>query len=93
MDVTFVAYGPVREIVGEKKHERTVPDGATVGEVLDELVEENPDLEEHLYGEDGGLSVVVSVTVDGTNLDRLDGLATELDGGEKLRVRPPIHGG
>jgi molybdopterin converting factor small subunit len=93
MDVTFVAYGQARDIVGEKEHERTVPDEATVGEVLDELVEANPDLGDHLYGEDGALSVAISVTVDGTNVERLDGLATELDGGAKLRVRSPIHGG
>lgn len=93
MDVTFVAYGRPREIVGEKKHERTVADGATVGDVLDDLVDENPGLEEHLYGGDDDLSLVVSVTVDGTNVDRLDGLSTELEGGERLRVTQPIHGG
>jgi len=94
MDVTFVAYGRPREIVGEKEHERTVPDGATVGDVLDDLVDENAGLEEHLYGDgDDDVSLVVSVTVDGTNVDRLDGLATELEGGERLRVTQPIHGG
>lgn len=93
MDVTFVAYGRPREIVGEKEHGRTVPDGATVGDVLDDLVDENPGLEEHLYGGDDDLRLVVSVTVDGTNVDRLDGLSTELEGGERLRVTQPIHGG
>jgi molybdopterin synthase sulfur carrier subunit len=93
MDVTFVAYGRPREIVGEKEHERTVADGATVGDVLDDLVDENPGLEEHLYDGDDDIRLVVSVTVDGTNVDRLDGLATELEGGERLRVTQPIHGG
>lgn len=93
MEITFVAYGPVREVVGVKEHERTVPDGATVAEVFDELVEEYPDLETYLYGEEEDLSPLVSVTVDGTNVDQFDGLATELDDGEELQVAPPIHGG
>lgn len=93
MDITFVAYGQVRETIGEKEHVRRVPDGATVGEVLDGLVEEHPALQAHFYAEDGTLSVVMSVTVDGTNVDRLDGLSTQLAGDERIRVTQPIHGG
>ncbi|MFC5277317.1 ubiquitin-like small modifier protein 1 [Halorubrum rubrum] len=92
MLVVFRAYGPVRDVVGAKRVERELPSGATVGDLLSGLLEEYPDLESLLYA-DGDLGDAVSLTVDGVNVSRLEGLETVLSAGDDVRAAPPIHGG
>ena len=92
IDVTFRAYGPVRDAVGSKTVTRELPADATVGEFLTRLTDEHPELERQLY-DDAGLRNAVSLTVNGTNVSRREGLETELSAGDEVRAAPPIHGG
>ncbi|WP_281194436.1 ubiquitin-like small modifier protein 1 [Halorubrum sp. F4] len=101
IEVVFRAYGPVRDALGAKTVECELPAGATVGDLLAKLTDEHPELDRRLYGGglgdddpgDGGLSDAVSLTVNGTNVSRREGLETELSAGDEVRVAPPIHGG
>lgn len=92
IEVVFRAYGPVRDVIGAKTVTREVPEGTTVGEFLTRLTDEHPELNRRLYGDDG-LSDAISLTVNGTNVSRREGLETELSPGDEVRAAPPIHGG
>ena len=92
MEVTFVAFGPVREAVGEKETTREVPEGATVGEFLSEFAEEFPDLETRLF-EDGQLRDGINVTRNDEHVAHLDRLDTPLSDGDLVRAAPPVKGG
>ncbi|SMO83920.1 ubiquitin-like small modifier protein 1 [Halorubrum cibi] len=92
MLVVFRAYGPVRDVVGSKTVDRELPPGATLEDLLTGLLEEHPDLTDLLCA-DGDVGDAVSLTVDGVNVSRLDGLETTLSAGDEVRAAPPIHGG
>jgi adenylyltransferase/sulfurtransferase len=66
--------------------------GLTVGEAINTLAEQYPDLRQHLYqGRD--LRSFINVFVGETNIKKLDGLDTKLSGGETLMLVPAIAGG
>jgi adenylyltransferase/sulfurtransferase len=67
-------------------------EGQTVGEALNALSEQYPDLRQHLYqGKD--LRSFINVFVGETNIRKLEGLDTRLSGGETLMLVPAIAGG
>ncbi len=86
-------FGPIREAAGEKTLVRTLPDGATVGDLADDLADDYPALSGWLLNEDGEVDGGVNVTVNGTNVRQLDGAATTLGDGDVLRAAPPVVGG
>lgn len=92
MEVTFVAFGPVREAVGEKEVSRDVSEGATVGDFLSDLAGEFPDLETQLF-ENGELRDEINVTRGDKHVAHLDGLDTPLSDGDVVRAAPPVKGG
>ena len=67
-------------------------DGATVGELLQNLVQQYPDLEQHLFNE-GKLRSFVNVFLGDEDIRFLDGVDTEVDADEDLRIIPSIAGG
>lgn len=93
MDVEVKLFGPVREDVGEKTLRRTLPEGATVADLVDDLVGTYPRLDGRFLSEEGELDSGVNVTVEGTNVRQLDGLSTGLEDGDVVRVAPPVVGG
>lgn len=92
MEVTFVAFGPVREAVGRKEQSVDVPDGATVGDLLADLADEHRELDARLF-EDGELRDAVTVTRNGKHLAHQDGVDTPLADGDVVRAAPPVKGG
>lgn len=90
MDIQCNFFGPLREAVGEKTVVREVEPGATVGDLLSELVTDY-DLD-GVLSDDGDLGSV-TVTKNGTNVSHLDGLDTDLDEGDVVRLAPPVVGG
>ena len=80
-----------REAVGQKTLVREYEDVATVGDALRELVAEYPDID--VFEADGSLREYVTVMRDGRDVAHVDGLETELTGGETLSVFPPVAGG
>jgi molybdopterin converting factor small subunit len=67
-------------------------DGVTVRELLQNLVQQYPDLEQHLFNE-GKLRSFVNVFLGDEDIRFLDGVDTEVDADEDLRIIPSIAGG
>lgn len=66
--------------------------GETVGAAMDHLMEQYPDLKPHLY-EDGKLRAFVNVFLGDEDVRFLDGVETEIDPDDSLRIIPSIAGG
>lgn len=67
-------------------------DGATVGEALNNLIAQYPDLKTHLY-QDDKLRSFVNVFLGEDDIRFLDGVETQIDADDKLRIIPSIAGG
>ncbi len=91
VDCTF--FGPLREPVGEKTVVRELPEGATVADLVDRLVEEFDGLAPHLVAEDGGVPANSNVTIDGRNVRQLDGMDSRLEDGATVRFATSVVGG
>ena len=67
-------------------------DGGTVSEALKHLVSQYPELEPHLFS-DGKLRSFVNVFLGDEDIRFLDGVDTEIEADDKLRIIPSIAGG
>ena len=67
-------------------------DGNTVGEALASLVAQHPDLRTHLFNDDE-LRSFVNIFIDDEDIRFLQGLDTEIDADDSLRIIPSIAGG
>lgn len=81
---------PLRAYTGNES--KVSADGATVAEALASLVEQYPELEQHLFNE-GKLRNFVNVFLGDEDIRFLDGVDTEIDEDEDLRIIPSIAGG
>jgi molybdopterin converting factor small subunit len=66
--------------------------GDTVGNALDDLVTQYPDLKAHLFN-DGNLRNFVNVFIGEDDIRFLDGVDTSIETDTKLRIIPSIAGG
>ena len=67
--------------------------GATVGEVLDGLVEAYPGLAPQLLADDGQLNRFVNVYLNDTDVRHLQALETPIDDRDTLVLLPAMAGG
>jgi len=67
-------------------------DGGTVGDVLNNLVAQHPDLKPHLFN-DSELRSFVNIFIDDEDIRFMQGLETEIESDDKLRIIPSIAGG
>lgn len=67
-------------------------DGGTVNEALKNLVEQYPDLEQHIF-KDGKLRSFVNVFLGEEDIRFLDGGDTSIEADDDLRIIPSIAGG
>jgi molybdopterin converting factor small subunit len=67
--------------------------GDTVGEAIASLGRQFPDIKAKLQGENGQLSGLVGVYVDGENISYRQGLDTPLAEGNELMLLPAAAGG
>ena len=72
---------------------RVFEEKTTVGEVLDAVEAEFPDLEGELREEDGSVPEFVRVLRNGRAVVHGDGVDTVLEDGDTLSVFPPVAGG
>lgn len=93
MQVKVDLFGPLREVVGQKTVTVDAPAGATVGEVLADVVDDHPGLRGDLLEADGTIPDSVNVTYEGTDVRHLDGAATPVSDGGVVRAAPPVVGG
>jgi len=68
-------------------------DGATVGDVLHELVARHPDTRDQLFGQDGQLNRFVNVYLNDEDVRVRDGLATAVTADDTLVILPAMAGG
>lgn len=78
---------------GEVGGEREVTaDGATVRQLLEDLSERYPALDAHLW-ENGDVAPFLNVYLGGEDVRTLDGLDTEVAGGQTMILLPAMAGG
>jgi molybdopterin synthase sulfur carrier subunit len=68
-------------------------DGATVGDVLRALVDENPGLSGQVLTDDGSLHRFVNVYVNDDDVRYLDKLETKLGDADVVSILPAVAGG
>ena len=68
-------------------------EGATVGEVLDALLERYDGLRDRMMDDGGGLRRFVNVYVGGEDIRFLDGLDTPVPDGGEMTILPAVAGG
>lgn len=66
--------------------------GSTVGEALNDLTDQYPDLRQHLFN-GAELRNFVNVFLDDEDIRFLNGLGTDIDADANLRIIPSIAGG
>ncbi|MGH9621931.1 MAG: molybdopterin-synthase adenylyltransferase MoeB, partial [Bryobacteraceae bacterium] len=67
--------------------------GATVGEALDHLTKQYPEMRRNLFNDQGKLRSFVNVYLDDEDIRYLEKDATKLKGGETISIVPSIAGG
>ena len=82
---------PLRQYTG-KQAAVTVP-AKTVGDALAALVSQHPDLQRHLYTDDGKLRAFVNVYVNDEDMRYLEKEATVLNDTDTISIVPSIAGG
>lgn len=93
MKVTFKAFANLREIVGSREQELSLPAGETVGGVLKRLCEAHPGMEEKILDAPGRLKPFIIVLKNGRSIAAFQDLDTVLDEGDVIALFPPIAGG
>jgi sulfur-carrier protein len=81
---------PLRAYTGGNAEVAT--EGTTVGEALNHLVSQYPDLKTHLY-QDEKLRSFVNIFIGDEDIRFLDGEGTPIKDDTKLRIIPSIAGG
>jgi molybdopterin converting factor small subunit len=90
--VTRVRIPPVLRVhVGD--HKEVDASGATVGEVLKDLVGRHPGLGEQLFNADGALHRFVNVYLNGRDVRYLDALDTAVGERDAIIILPAMAGG
>lgn len=81
---------PLRAYTGSQAQVNV--NGATVGAALEDLTAQYPELRPHLFN-GGDLRNFVNVFLDDEDVRFLDGLNTEIEAEDNLRIIPSIAGG
>ena len=92
MDVNLFA--TLRELAGHRTVQFDLPDGSTVRQLLDCVIETYPAMRDELFGEDGELFGHVHVFINGRDAPHLDkALDTPLTSTDKVDLFPAVGGG
>ena len=82
---------PLRQYAG--KQASIDVQGATVGEAMNALLAQHPELRKHLYTEDGKLRAFVNLYLNDEDIRYLEKEATALKEGDNISIVPSIAGG
>ena len=91
MKVNF--YATLRAVVGAKTVEFPLPEGATIGDLLAEMIRCYPALKCELLDPEGQLYQHVHIFIKGRDVMHLNGLETRLAADESLGIFPAVGGG
>ena len=82
---------PLRPYAGGKS--KIQVQGDTVAEILDQLVEDYPDIRQHIMNGNGELRPFVNLFLNGENVKDLQGAETPVRKDDRLMLIPSIAGG
>lgn len=91
MGVTVSIPTPLRRFTGERGEVEA--EGATVGEVMKDLIRQHPGLERHLYGDGGALRSFVNLFLNDEDVRFRERERTPVASGDTLSIIPSIAGG
>jgi len=92
LKVKVEVYGFLRNVMGWKSIEMELAEDSTVGQLLESLVDQKPEVKELIFeGED--LKSYLKVLVDGRDCMFLGGLRAKLRDGSTISIFPPAGGG
>ena len=94
MSTEWKLFADLAERAGDKRVTVEASAGDTVGDALEQLVADRPDLAGRVLTDDGDLRSQINVLRNGSNVvvDEA-GLETELEGDDELALFPPVSGG
>jgi molybdopterin synthase sulfur carrier subunit len=94
MDVELRYYAMVRDAAGKRAETLSLPEGATVMDLIGCLVGlYGEPLRGYLYDEEGRLLDYLMFSVNEQDIRSLNGYETVLRDGDRVLVMPPIGGG
>ncbi|MFB6221936.1 MAG: ubiquitin-like small modifier protein 1 [Halolamina sp.] len=94
MNVECRLFGPFRDDVGEEHVGGEYDEGTTAGDLLRNLEGEYEELAGRLVDEDAETTAGATVvTLNEKNITHIDGLDTELEDGDTVRIVPSVYGG
>ena len=67
--------------------------GQNIGELLDNLMQEFPNMKKHLYSEDGKIRNFVNIYVNDEDIRYLEKSETRLKEGDVISIIPSVAGG
>jgi len=87
-------FADLSDVAGDDRVAVEVPEGGTVGDALDALLDARPALGDRVLAADGSLHSHVNVLVNGENV-RIEGegMDTPVGPGDELAMFPPVSGG
>lgn len=90
----IIFYATLRQIVGGKTLDLDIPPGATVRQLLDEIIQAYPMIKRELFDEKGELYGHVHVLVNGRDVPYLENaLDTVLSSHDMVTIFPAVGGG
>ncbi len=91
MGVPITIPTPLRGYAGGQK--TIAVDGGTVGEALDALTRQYPNLRQHLFADDGQLRSFVNVYLNDEDVRYLQYVQTPVRDSDKISIVPSVAGG
>lgn len=91
MSIKVLIPTPLRGLTGDA--DSVEADGATVGELIDDLEQKHPGLSERLCDDEGEVRRFVNVYLNQEDIRFKDGKNTPVSDGDELSIVPAIAGG
>lgn len=86
-------FADLADITGEREVTISLEDDATVGDALDALLANRPDLRERVLDDSGAVVDHVNILVNGTDVSTTDGIGETVEDSDELALFPPVSGG
>ena len=94
MNVEVKYYAMLREAAGRKSETLELPDGSSMGDLMNMIVERHgPDFYRYVYDNQKQVRDYLSFMLNGVNVNSMDGFDTLLKTGDIIAILPPVGGG